>query len=329
MEKQKNMEKQENIKKQKNVEKQKNIEKQNIEEEKKTTGSKNIYKIIAIVLMAVLVVVLFIWGHRMWVEKRAYDKYDELAEQVNDISQMEPDTEQLPEVIDSEIEEQLTDLTTDKTEQEIDRDLLTFLGLEVPKKNLNWDGLKAENGDIYAWIYIPDTVIEYPIVQHPSDDEYYLANNLDKKEGNPGCIFTQRLNSKDFTDCNTVIYGHNMRSGKMFRGLHDYEDPEFFKSHPYIYIYTEGGPLVYQVFAAYKSDDAHILYANDFSTMEGFQVYLDKVFNNTDTTANIDKTLGISALNHIITLSTCTGNPSERYLVQAVLLNDKTLYGIE
>lgn len=71
------------------------------------------------------------------------------------------------------------------------------------------------NPDVYAWITVPGTEIEYPILQHPSDNSYYFMHNIDGSYGYPGCIYTENLNSKDFADNNTVIYGHDMKNDSM------------------------------------------------------------------------------------------------------------------
>ena len=65
----------------------------------------------------------------------------------------------------------------------------------------------------------------YPVVQGGDDDTYYLNHTIDGTEGYPGSIYTERINAKDFSDFNTVIYGHNMKDGSMFMGLHNFEDP--------------------------------------------------------------------------------------------------------
>ena len=67
------------------------------------------------------------------------------------------------------------------------------------------------NPDVYAWIAVPGT----EILQHPSDNSYYFMHNIDGSYGYPGCIYTENLNSKDITDNNTVIYGHNVKNDSM------------------------------------------------------------------------------------------------------------------
>ena len=205
-------------------------------------------------------------------------------------------------------------------------DVLKERGITIPEKNLDWTAFQKENKDIYAWITIPGTKVDYPVLQHPTDLSYYLDYNLDGSKGFPGCIYTQNLNTKDFLDPNTVIYGHNLKDGTMFTSLHRFEDQEFFNNNRYIYIYTPTITYVYEIFAAYVFSDAHLLYNFDFDTPSSFDLYLDSVMNVRDMKSHIKEGLDVTSKNHIITLSTCMNKqPKNRYLVQAVLINDPTL----
>lgn len=183
--------------------------------------------------------------------------------------------------------------------------------------------------DIYAWISIPDTRIDYPVLQHPSDDTYYLNYNLDGSKGYPGCIYTEIENSRDFSDFNTVIYGHNMKNGSMFHDLHSYEDESFLSDHPYVYIYTPDRVMRYRIFAAYPYDDRHLLYSFDYATPEGRAGYLSEIFSIRSMSAVLDDQVAVTSDDRLITLSTCVGSQNEkRYLVQAVLVNDILLSDI-
>ena len=197
-------------------------------------------------------------------------------------------------------------------------------GVPIPEKEVDFAELQENvNEDIYAWIYIPDSKIDYPVLQHPTDNYYYLNYNLDGSKGYPGCIYTEDYNTKDFTDPNTVIYGHNMKNGTLFAGLHRFEDSEYFEEHPYVYIYTQEGLLVYEIFAAYESGNEHILYNNDFTDRDVFLKYLAKIFTDRTMNGNIDEEVEVTTGDRIITLSTCVANKSDRrYLVQGVLLED-------
>ena len=272
---------------------------------KKKSG--DIYKIICIILLIILIGIVAVWGYRIIVENRANSKYEEIQNTVNSAAK-QAETEAV--IIETETEEE-TETETEEVQNAFD----------IPEKNLDWSSLYAENKDIYAWIYIPGTQVDYPVLQSASDDTYYLNHNIDGSYGKPGCIYTEKINSKDFTNYNTVLYGHNMKSGEMFGCLHDYEDKTFFDENPYVYVYTEEKTYVYEIFAAYTTTNAHILNTNDFSTQEGFADYLDNVVYNKALTGNFRNDTRVTSDNRIITLSTCTSNSSKRWLVQAVLVN--------
>ena len=185
---------------------------------------------------------------------------------------------------------------------------------------VDWEGLWEVNEDVYAWITVPGTVIDYPILQHATDNTYYLNYNIDGSYGYPGCIYTENMNAKDFTDNNTVIYGHNMKNGSMFAGLHQYEERSFFEEHPQVLIYTPEKTYEYTIFAAYIYDDRHLLYSFDFANEDVYASYLDTVLNMRDLSANIRDDIAVTREDSIITLVTCMSNqPDKRLLVQAVL----------
>lgn len=185
---------------------------------------------------------------------------------------------------------------------------------------VDFEGLWEINEDVYAWITIPGTGIDYPILQHETDNTYYLNYNIDGSYGYPGCIYTENLNRKDFTDNNTVIYGHNMKNGSMFAALHKFEDETFFKEHEKVYIYTPQRELVYTIFGAYIYDDRHLLYSFDFANPRVYETYLEDIRSMRSMNALFREEAEVTAEDKIITLVTCIGNrPEERLLVQAVL----------
>ena len=189
---------------------------------------------------------------------------------------------------------------------------------EIP---IDFEELWETNPDVYAWIVIPGTDINYPILQHPTDDSYYLNHNLDGSTGRPACIYTESLNSKDFTDNNTVIYGHNMRNGTMFAQLHKFEDKDFFDEHREIIICLPDKVLHYKIFAVHNYDDRHLLYSFDFSDKAVYKDYLESIFSIDDMNANIDTEMTVTENDKIITLATCVyKKPSLRFHVQAVLV---------
>lgn len=187
---------------------------------------------------------------------------------------------------------------------------------------IDFDTLRETNPDVYAWITIPGTVIDYPILQHATDDSYYLNYTIDGVEGYPGCIYTEHVNSKDFTDNNTVIYGHNMRNGTMFTDLHKFREADFFAKNDTVYIYTPEKQFTYKIFAAYLYDDRHLMNSFDFSDMDVYSDYLLELQNihSIDENANLRKDITITESDKIITLITCIREqPEKRVYVQAVL----------
>ena len=198
---------------------------------------------------------------------------------------------------------------------------------EAPDKGIDWDKLHETNADIYAWIYVPGTSVDYPVLQHPTDNEFYLMHNLDKSYGYPGVIYTEDYNSKDFTDPNTVLYGHNMDNTTMFSTLHKFSDPQMVETPHYIYIYTEDGrTLVYEIFAAYEYPSIHLLINFDVKNEYIYEQYLRNIGNMDLTStgvANIRHDITPTINDRIITLSTCTTDhdANERFLVVGVLLN--------
>lgn len=196
-----------------------------------------------------------------------------------------------------------------------------FLDMENP---INFEELIAINPDIYAWIRIPDTMIDYPIAQRAGDDDFYLHHDMYQTPRFAGCIYTEDCNSKDFSDPNTLIYGHNMKNKTMFQNLHLFRDEIFFEENPYVYIYTPDRVLVYKVFAAYVYDDRHIMNSFDFKDKTVFEQYLSDIFSVRSMEKHIREDVNVTADDNIIILSTCIGGyTNSRYLVQAVLIKDE------
>lgn len=183
------------------------------------------------------------------------------------------------------------------------------------------EGLMEKYPDVYAWIRIPGTDIDYPILQKEGDNSYYLNHTVEGKKKIEGAIFTEDYNTKDFTDPNTVIYGHNMKNGSMFRQLHKYEDRSFFQDNREVLIYQTDQILHYHIFAAYTYDDRHLMQSFDFNNPDVFEGYIGSILDLKGMSNNIDDSVDITGEDKIITLSTCNGNSNQRYIVQAVLLS--------
>lgn len=188
---------------------------------------------------------------------------------------------------------------------------------------IDFESLWRINTDIYAWIRIPGTVIDYPVLQSVGEEDFYLHHNIEGEEDIYGCIYSQRVNNKDFSDFHTILYGHNMRDDTMFGWLSEFLNLNVLWNHGVIYIYLPDKTLEYWVFAAYVTDNAHQLYGIDTTLRKDRQGYLDKIESQCEETVTFDRRLfsKITADSHILTLSTCYQNdPEHRFLLQAVLV---------
>ncbi|MCQ2470459.1 MAG: class B sortase [Clostridia bacterium] len=191
-----------------------------------------------------------------------------------------------------------------------------------PENPIDFASLKQRNSDVYAWLVVPNTKINYPILQNETTD-FYLRRSIDKGYLFAGCIYTNKVNSKDFTDPVTLVYGHNMRDDTMFCMLHRFEDEKFFKENKYFYIYTPDSKLTYEIVSALKYDNRRITTAYDFTDPEQLQAFHYSILNpkyELFNSRNIELTLDTK----IVTLSTCVANrPSYRYLVNGVLIDNE------
>lgn len=285
-----------------------------ITENKHTTKKKSIRSILLPIFVIGFIVCLVIVVKDKLTQKKAEDAYEDMQSSVTE--EVTTETGTIEAVAD-------TADTTEVTTEEVKVDKLAELGIEIPEKNLDWDALHAENDDIYAWIYIPDTNIDYPILQHKTEQDFYLDHNVDGSAGYPGCIYTQLYNSKDFTDFTTMIYGHDMLNGTMFQNLHNYEDSKFFAEHPYIYIYTPEKTFVYQVFAAVTFHGFNVLLSYDMNETHGRAAYINDIRDCHAMSDQYDDSITVNTESHIVSLSTCIGSkPNNRWIVSGVLLNE-------
>lgn len=181
--------------------------------------------------------------------------------------------------------------------------------------DIDFKELESINSDVVGWIYmeaLPD--ISYPIVQG-ADNEYYLHHTYKKESVFAGSIFVDCKNSKDFSDQNTIVYGHNMKNGSMFGSLKNYKKQETVDVSPYFWVITPDDAYKYKIFAIYTAsvdgDTYTLIKGPGKETIEYGKSMLKKSelemgeFNFKET----DK---------IVTLSTCTGDSATRFVVQGV-----------
>lgn len=174
--------------------------------------------------------------------------------------------------------------------------------------------LREVNGDILGWIQIPGTKIDYPLLQG-EDNEYYLKRTWKGHRNPVGSIFLETRNSPDFTDWNTIVYGHNMNNGTMFAALHRYKRQDFWEKNPYVYIVTDEGVLRYEVFSSYNAKVDSKTYGLSFHQMQTRADFLAMALEN----SQIDTGIQPELTDRILTLSTCSGGEDTRRVVHARL----------
>lgn len=198
----------------------------------------------------------------------------------------------------------------------------------LPDNPIDWAYYTDINPDVYAWIYVPNTGIDLPVLQSQGeeDDNLYLHHDMYGNYLFAGEIYSQKKNAKDFSDPVTVLYGHNMkREGERFTNLLYFQDADFFDANEFFYIYTPGHILTYRIVSAHSFDTRHILNTFDLDTEEGFQEYIDTILSPRTMIVNLREGAEVTTEDHIVTLSTCTYTTSGkiRYLIQGVLTDDQ------
>ena len=180
--------------------------------------------------------------------------------------------------------------------------------------------LYNNNKSLIGWVRIDDTLIDYPVMQSQSN-EYYLNHNFNQQKDNNGSIFIDSACSIWPRSQNIIMYGHNMKSGKMFGDLKKYKQEQFAKDHPYIFfdtLYNKGKYQVMYVFGDVVYDEAEVAFKYyqfiDANSAEEW----DSAMHDMAEKSMYD--LGITAAygEDIITLSTCDyEKDAERFVVVA------------
>lgn len=275
-------------------------------EKRKTTFG----DVVRILLMLAALAVFCFSGYQLYGFYREYkagtDEYSSLA---NDYTG-ENETEDLAALEEAD----------DQAQSVAGRELVTVVengqevSLPVMNNPINFAELSSVNSDIVGWIRIRALDISYPVVQ-TEDNDYYLHTTFEGASNIAGCIFMNCYNKPDFTDQNTIIYGHNMRNGSMFGTLSDFQDEEVYNKSKYFWIFTPDFIYQYRIFSASVVNQTGLTYQTSFSD-EDFQEFVNTAFQN----SVVDNTgLQVTEDDRIVTLSTCTGDDSTRFVVMGRL----------
>lgn len=192
------------------------------------------------------------------------------------------------------------------------------------KNPIDFATLQAGNDEIYAYIKVDGTKVDYPVVQSRQDDDFYLRHRAeDKAYSESGAVYSQYNNTLDFSDPVTVLYGHNGYGDTFFTTLHSFEDKKFFEEHDTFVIYTPDRKFTYKIFSAFKYDDRHLLNSFDLAN-EDVLAEFQKIITDPDSVLKNTREVTLDKNSRVVILSTCiTGQKQNRYLVCGVLTNDE------
>lgn len=230
-------------------------------------------------------------------------------------------TDEYNSIVDMAVTEVVAEDETDNSES---KDLIDMEPTEKQIKapiSVDFEALRAVNDDVIGWIYmeaLSDT-INYPVV-HGRNNEEYLHTTYQGNYNFAGTIFIDYQNSTDFSDPNTLVYGHNMKNGSMFGQLKNFvKNTELYNKSKYFWILTPKKNYRYEIIAAYTTG----VYSETYTLFENPQEEFEKYLQTIVSKSEIHTTPGtMTAQDHIVTLSTCTGDYSTRFVVQGKRIDE-------
>lgn len=188
-----------------------------------------------------------------------------------------------------------------------------------PYLKTNLSNLIKENKETVGWIQVPNTKINYPVVQS-TDNEYYLNHNFYKSYNLAGWIFMDYRNILN-NDSNIIIYGHNRLDESMFGTLKKLLKDEYHKSNKYIFFNTKDTMSTYEIFSVYTINAKDFKANTNFNNDSEYTDYLDNIKN----LSIINFNNKVTYKDKIITLYTCSDNTNDRTIVHAKLVQAKKL----
>lgn len=198
-------------------------------------------------------------------------------------------------------------------------------GESASDARIDFQALKAENPEIFAWLYIPDTAIDYPVLQSGQGDDFYESHNARGEADEGGAIYIELANLTNMCDFNTVMHGKTGPEGSgLFADLYRFADLDFFREHEKAYVYLDGNVLTYEIIAAYERENTSLLRSYDFTYSEGCGQFLEDMYGTRDMTMNLREGWeGITPYHFLLTLTTQRDENADRqFVVVAIMTED-------
>ena len=165
---------------------------------------------------------------------------------------------------------------------------------------IDFDSLYEISSDVVAWLYAPDTEINYVVAQ-AEDNDYYLHRLIDGMSASGGTLFIDCRNNAGFTDWNTVIYGHNMKNGTMFASLMDYRIPGYYEEHSMMYLYMPEYRYKLELIAGYTTNINDLIYSIPAAKEER-----NEIMDHACMVSSFISGIAIGEDDKLVTLSTCS-----------------------
>ena len=188
---------------------------------------------------------------------------------------------------------------------------------EIPL-SVDWEYLRGLNPDIVGWLYCPDTIINYPVVQ-TEDHDFYLTHGFDGNANTSGTLFADRNSVLGITQSNYIIYGHNMKDESMFGTFKNYVNKSHYDAHPTMYYLTPNGCYRIDLICAHIVESTYENFPGYFSNLGDYQSYINQIAAESFW-VNYN---AITTEHQLITLSTCTsaaGYDDARFVVHGMMV---------
>lgn len=281
-------------------------------DEKRNTNKKSFAIILTIIAVLCILVALCLLLMQTLADRQSAATLEDLRASAQAIEEELTSTEA---VADTPAEESDPDHAQDSTDDSLPSESAQP---QIPAVENPYRDSFLANEDMAAWLKVPDTNIDYPVMWTPEDEIYYLYRNFEGGNDQNGCLLLDTDSCLDPLTTNLIIHGHNMRSGAMFGRLTDYEQQDFYEDHKQMILYTEECQRNYEVIAVFRSQvfkktDTVFKFYKFFQadTQEEF----DDFYSNIKEMSLYDTGVTAEFGDHFLTLSTCVYHVEQGRLV--------------
>ncbi len=209
------------------------------------------------IILAVLIGIMAVSGYR-------------IAGKYIDDWNMEREYKQLAQMVKEETTAVPEPRSAAEPEEETEQEEETEAPYVSP---IDFEALAQINPDVVGWITIPDTNIDYPIVQS-QDNDTYLRKSFEGESTAAGSIFLDFESQSDMEGYNNIIYGHHMKNGSMFKDVVEYKDEQYFKDHQYFEIYTPKETIHLKAVSCYYIENDPMVRKTKFHDDDSFQAFV-------------------------------------------------------